>query len=562
MSYSKIFSKNNSIFFLALLASTFSAQAGTIVGTEKEGSDLRVVYVKNTSAKFDTRYSEDSVVLSKRRAVIAEESKASDTEFTETWYRDGAMPSRISVSASRLTIMNAAELLQPADDINWSQSEVKTLVRQGPDENRIKLTILGDGYTLAEKDRFFEDAQRIADDLFTGDTFASYLPLFNVYAVFVPSQESGITDLRNKNTAFGLYRSPKGSKRGIMPGNSSAIERALSMAPARADYPIIIANDNFYGGLGGRYAITTRSVESGTMVLRHELGHNFGNVGEEYDGGQVYSGANHSGRESLPWNHWIDGSKEIHEGNFITGAYVWKSLNGGKETVRFNIPEQQISGQRLFVRISSVGWSNPNEIKVKLDGVDAEITGLYTADRSFFDLKPNATIAPGAHTLEIQDVSGDGDNVLAFAQVFSMPLDYDFTADKVGGFLTYNSSGRSVGYRPTEDSCLMRNMRLKKFCSVDQENMWHQFFNRVELIDGVQQKGNQVELAAPNLNSLEIKWFKSTGQGWSALTQYDNLRSISRPELDAGKYRVDVKFRSPEIRKWDSKFEDSKEFSI
>ena len=51
---------------------------------------------------------------------------------------------------------------------------------------------------------------------------------------------------------------------------------------------------NQWGGLGGRYAITTRSLTSGSMVLRHELGHNFSNVGEEYDGGQVYSGANFS----------------------------------------------------------------------------------------------------------------------------------------------------------------------------------------------------------------------------------------------------------------------------
>lgn len=163
----------------------------------------------------------------------------------------------------------------------WDKAEVKALVKQGPDNNRIVLTILGDGYTLGEKEKFFNDAKRITDDLFKVDTFASYLSLFNVYAVFVPSNDSGITDLKRKDTVFDLYRSPRGSKRGIMPGNRSAIEKALKLAPAPADYPIIVANDDFYGGLGGQYAITTRSLTSGSMVLRHELGHNFGNVGEE-----------------------------------------------------------------------------------------------------------------------------------------------------------------------------------------------------------------------------------------------------------------------------------------
>ena len=173
-------------------------------------------------------------------------------------------------------------------------SEVRELVKTGSDENRIVLVIIGDGYTLEEKEKYYKDVNRMVDDLFREVTFKSYLPLFNIYAVYTPSNDSGITDLIEKDTAFGLYRAPKGSKRGIMPGDRLAMERALNLASSKVDYPIVIANDDYYGGLGGRYAITTRSLNSGSMVLRHELGHNFSNVGEEYDGGQVYSGANFS----------------------------------------------------------------------------------------------------------------------------------------------------------------------------------------------------------------------------------------------------------------------------
>jgi len=105
-------------------------------------------------------------------------------------------------------------------------SEFRTITEQGPSQNRICLTFLGDGYTEAEKEKFFTDVAAMVDDLFNGKTFQSYKSLFNIYAVFVPSKDSGITDLQQKNTAFGLYRSPAGSKRAIMPGNTSAIERA------------------------------------------------------------------------------------------------------------------------------------------------------------------------------------------------------------------------------------------------------------------------------------------------------------------------------------------------
>jgi hypothetical protein len=50
----------------------------------------------------------------------------------------------------------------------------------------------------------------------------------------------------------------------------------------------------------------SRSKTSGTIVLHHEIGHNFINVGEEYDGGQVYAGVNSGDRvDQLPWMHWL-----------------------------------------------------------------------------------------------------------------------------------------------------------------------------------------------------------------------------------------------------------------
>lgn len=64
----------------------------------------------------------------------------------------------------------------------------------------------GDGYTAAEKDRFFDDMQRLVNDMFTSVTFASHLPLFNVWALFRASVDSGIgVGGKPKVKRLGLY---------------------------------------------------------------------------------------------------------------------------------------------------------------------------------------------------------------------------------------------------------------------------------------------------------------------------------------------------------------------
>lgn len=151
---------------------------------------------------------------------------------------------------------------------------------------------------------------RLTKEMFEGVTFRSYLPLFNIWAVYVESEESGIGyRLKNchyklligltsrinkmniifvslyrysgpKNTPFRLYRE-SGQLRGIFPGNAQYARQVCTLTgTSGCDYPSIIGNDDFYGGLGGEFVISTKSERTGTVVLRHEMGHNFVNVGE------------------------------------------------------------------------------------------------------------------------------------------------------------------------------------------------------------------------------------------------------------------------------------------
>jgi hypothetical protein len=450
----------------------------------------------------------------------------------------------------------------------WPGSEVKTLVQQGPNSNRINLAIVGDGYTQAEHDKFFADAQRITDQLFSAETYHSYLPLFNVYAVFVPSHDSGITDASRKDTALKLYRSPSGSKRVVNVADTSAAERAIALAPA-CDFPILLANDDYYGGLGGRYAITTRSVDSGIMVLRHELGHNFGNVGEEYDGGMVYQGANFSQSSNTSWEQWATGgSIKVFEAKLLAGSYPW--LNLSDESFETDIDFPADDGPWKFgLLVSAVGWQQQQDIEILLDSNPLAISGVFKTDRSFFDLDGKTQALPaGHHKIEVVERTKNSPHVLALLEAYAYPPGYDFTPGVIGAFATFDDSGSQVGYRPTHEGCLMREMRSTKFCAVDEENMWLRFLSRVKLVDDVTVTKaptgeTVVELLAPALSGLEVKWFAKNSDG--ALEELKSAAGQMKwvsPLAASGEFEVHVGYSTPEVRKPTSDFHVVKSFRL
>mgnify|MGYP001616983600 FL=1 len=353
-----------------------------------------------------------------------------------------------------------------------------------------------------------------------------------------------------------------------------AVEAALRLAPA-SDYPILIANDEFYGGLGGRYAITTRSLTSGTMVLRHELGHNFGQVGEEYDGGQVYSGANHSASAlgGLPWKHWLtqpQAATQVQATDFVSGAYLWQNLSAGAAKVRFDFPSSATTGRFAGI-ISAVGWETPDDVTAFLDGQRVAMVGEFGPDRTFFELDPALTLAPGSHNLEFAEKIHDGDNVLAFAMLYSFDPGYDDSPDRVAAYPTFRDPGSSSGYRPTHDSCLMREMRSPRFCSVDLENMWRRFLSQISLIDSLSVRAGVVTLVAPPLgDGLDVRWYRLTsGLFPGSLPTETELPELAGkyewtldPAQSSMKYRVRVRFSTPEVRQTTDRFTASKDITV
>lgn len=100
------------------------------------------------------------------------------------------------------------------------------IIDGGDQANRIDVVFMGDGYQASEREEFFQDIRRLTDDMFRGTTFQSYLPLFNIWAVYVESVDSGIGYDGAKNTPFRLYREA-GQLRVIWPGNPNLARQVV-----------------------------------------------------------------------------------------------------------------------------------------------------------------------------------------------------------------------------------------------------------------------------------------------------------------------------------------------
>ncbi len=163
--------------------------------------------------------------------------------------------------------------------------KVWTLFENGPPETKVDLLILGDGYTAAEMPVFHEDARRLAGILFSAPPFSARKADFNVRALDLPSEDSGID-----RPSDGVYRrTPLGATYDIFGSERYALtldNRALREAAAQAPYEFIeiLINGEKYGG-GGIYNLyATCATKSGSTpyIFVHEFGHHFAALADEY----------------------------------------------------------------------------------------------------------------------------------------------------------------------------------------------------------------------------------------------------------------------------------------
>lgn len=161
----------------------------------------------------------------------------------------------------------------------------KYMLQSGSAEQCIDVAILAEGYTEAEMEIFYQDAETVCRSLFSHEPFASMKERFNIVAVASPSRESGVSIPRLgdwKKTAFSSHFSTFYSDRYLTTSRVRAIHDALAGIPY--EHIIILANTDEYGGGGiyNSYTLTTAHHPQMPPVVVHEFGHSFGGLADEY----------------------------------------------------------------------------------------------------------------------------------------------------------------------------------------------------------------------------------------------------------------------------------------
>ncbi|MCX7984862.1 MAG: IgA Peptidase M64 [Bacteroidetes bacterium] len=173
---------------------------------------------------------------------------------------------------------------------------VHEILINGSLENHVDILIVGDGYTKEEMEKFHSDAKHCTDVLFSVYPFSRFRNKFNVRALEVVSDESGIDkpDIHVwKRNTLGTQYNTFGSPRYILTEDNKKLRDIIGSVPY--DIVTILVNDNRYGG-GGIFNLYTTCftipVQRGQeweidYVYVHEFGHCFAGLGDEYYSSQV-----------------------------------------------------------------------------------------------------------------------------------------------------------------------------------------------------------------------------------------------------------------------------------
>jgi hypothetical protein len=155
----------------------------------------------------------------------------------------------------------------------------------GPSAQKVDLLILGDGYTQADMPKFEADARRLSQHLFEVSPFRERANDFNVWAMAVPTQESGITRPStgvHHASALGARYDIFGSERYVLTLDNRALRDIAQYAPY--EFIEILVNNETYGGGGifGQFSTAAASNEWANYLFVHEFGHHFAGLADEY----------------------------------------------------------------------------------------------------------------------------------------------------------------------------------------------------------------------------------------------------------------------------------------
>ena len=202
---------------------------------------------------------------------------------------------------------------------NSVAAEHKYLLQSGKPEDKIDVAIVAEGYTKEERDLFYTDAQKAMNALFKHEPFSKYKDAFNIVAVALDSEDSGISvpgEGEWKNTALKAHFNTFYMDRYLTTLRLKNMHDKLAGIPY--EHIIILANTDTYGGGGiyNSYTLTTAHHPAFEPVVVHEFGHSFAGLADEYYYDDMYVQYYYPHTE--PWEQNITTLKDF--------ASKWKDM--------------------------------------------------------------------------------------------------------------------------------------------------------------------------------------------------------------------------------------------
>jgi hypothetical protein len=164
-------------------------------------------------------------------------------------------------------------------------NKVTKIQHNGSISDKVDLVFIGEGYTANEQEKFLNDVNRFTESLFKTPPYDMYRNEFNVWAVELISEESGM-DISGKGifkqTALNSGFYTFGIERYLTAQDMKPIRDAVWNVPCDAIF--ILVNTDIYGGGGmyNLYAMGTADNERTAVVFVHEFGHSFAGLADEY----------------------------------------------------------------------------------------------------------------------------------------------------------------------------------------------------------------------------------------------------------------------------------------
>lgn len=187
----------------------------------------------------------------------------------------------------------------------------------GPDNNRLVIVVMCDGFTEAElvSGSFSNTVRRFFGNFFNTPPWNNYANGVNVYRVDIASNESG-ADYEDAAPGSGGTTKDTFLNAAFWVGNTERCLYLTGNGEARAfaaadslvgagvwDEVLVFVNSTKYGGCGGSVGVS--SLHSSTDQIQiHEFGHSFAGLADEYDYGSSGTNCTPSSARNIecPWN--------------------------------------------------------------------------------------------------------------------------------------------------------------------------------------------------------------------------------------------------------------------